>query len=205
MDDIVITLIGAGVCCVAIGVGLFIKLCSVKEADTAPKKSKKLLDDEYKENFKEAFKRTGSIEGTLQELADIYMNDNPYMYNLILSSLSYIQDEFGDYETALEKINVDSDLEVMKLHNAAIKESLKKKNEKEKKSEPEETKPAVLETKPEEEYDFDFDEEPEDKTESNSDSDEDSELPDSDSGKEPEKPVTDNDVDGDDDDDYFKI
>lgn len=134
MDNTVIILIGAGVCCMVIGFALFIKLCSSSKQQEEVV-DKKLLDDEYAENFQECFKNTGTIEGTLDELASIYTG-NQYMYNLIANAIDYIRDEQGDYETALDGINVDSDVNIMKIHNTAIKESLnlevkdKKENEK---------------------------------------------------------------------------
>lgn len=54
MDRTVIILIGAGVCCAVIGLALFIKLLTTKtdynEDDVG---KKKLLDDEYMDNFEE--------------------------------------------------------------------------------------------------------------------------------------------------------
>lgn len=132
MDRTVIILIGAGVCCAVIGLALFIKLLTTKtdynEDDVG---KKKLLDDEYMDNFKECFANTGNIEDTLDQLAHVYTG-NQFMYNLIVSAIDYLNDGEGDYETALEKINVDSDINVMKMHNTAIRKALNI-----------ETKPAV--------------------------------------------------------------
>lgn len=124
MDKTVIILIGAGVCCVVIGFALFVKLLTTKSNDDDETTgNRKLLDEEYAENFKECFENTGNIEEALEQLAQIYL-DNQFMYNLIVSALDYIRDEQGDYETALEKINVDSDVTIMKMHNNAIKKAL---------------------------------------------------------------------------------
>ena len=124
MDKTVIILIGAGVCCVVIGFALFVKLLTTKSNDDDETTgNRKLLDEEYAENFKECFENTGNIEEALEQLAQIYL-DNQFMYNLIVSALDYIRDEQGDYETALEKINVDSDVTIMKMHNDAIKKAL---------------------------------------------------------------------------------
>lgn len=124
MDKTVIILIGAGVCCVVIGFALFVKLLTTKpNDDDEATGNRKLLDEEYTENFKECFENTGNIEEALEQLAQIYL-DNQFMYNLIVSALDYIRDEQGDYETALEKINVDSDVTIMKMHNNAIKKAL---------------------------------------------------------------------------------
>lgn len=123
MDKIVVVLIGAGVCCAVIGTALFIKLLSTKERSIEENGSKKLLDADYMENFKECFENTGDIEETLEQLSNIYTG-NQYMYNLIIDAIDFIRDEQGDYETALDKINVDSDMEIMRMHNAAIKKSL---------------------------------------------------------------------------------
>lgn len=124
MDKTVVILIGAGVCCVVIGFAMFVKLLTTKSNDDDETTgNRKLLDEEYAENFKECFENTGNIEEALEQLAQIYL-DNQFMYNLIVSALDYIRDEQGDYETALEKINVDSDVTIMKMHNDAIKKAL---------------------------------------------------------------------------------
>lgn len=124
MDKTVIVLIGAGVCCIVIGFALFVKLLTTKNEDSdEPTGKKKLLDEDYMENFQECFEDTESIEDTLDQLANIYTN-NQYMYNLITNALDFIRDEQGDYETALDGINVDSDQAVAKMHNAAIKKAL---------------------------------------------------------------------------------
>ena len=124
MDNIVIILIAAGVCCVVIGTALFIKLLTVKPAE---EQKKTLLDEDYIENFKECFENTGSIEETLDQLSDIYMG-NQYMHSLLADAIDFIHNDNGDYETALEKINVDDDMDVLKMHNTAIKKTLEKKN-----------------------------------------------------------------------------
>lgn len=123
MDKTVILLIGAGVCCVVIGIALFVKLLASKGSSDEDNDSKKLLDSEYVENFRECFESTGNVEETLEELAHIYTG-NQYMYNLIVNAIQYITEEGGDYETALDSINVDSDMEVMRIHSNAIKKSL---------------------------------------------------------------------------------
>ena len=124
MDNIVIILIAAGVCCVVIGTALFIKLLTVKPTE---EQKKTLLDEDYIENFKECFENTGSIEETLDQLSDIYMG-NQYMHSLLADAIDFIHNDNGDYETALEKINVDDDMDVLKMHNTAIKKTLEKKN-----------------------------------------------------------------------------
>ena len=53
MDNTVIILIAAGVCCIVVGTVLFIKLITVKPAAG---KEQSLLDEEYTENFQECFK-----------------------------------------------------------------------------------------------------------------------------------------------------
>lgn len=124
MDKTVIVLIGAGVCCVVIGLALFVKLLTTNQNESEDTdESKKLLDNEYAENFKECFEDTGDIEDTLDQLATIYTG-NQYMYNLIVNALDFIRDEQGDYETALDEINVDNDPEIANMHNAAIKKAL---------------------------------------------------------------------------------
>lgn len=124
LDRTVIILIGAGVCCAVIGLALFIKLLTVKpDYDEANVGKKKLLDEEYTDNFEECFDNTGNIEETLDQLANVYTG-NQFMYNLIVDAIDYLNDGEGDYETALEKINVDSDINIMKMHNAAIRKAL---------------------------------------------------------------------------------
>lgn len=124
MDKTVIVLIGAGVCCVVIGLTLFVKLLTTNQNESEDtNESKKLLDNEYAENFKECFDDTGDIEDTLDQLVTIYTG-NQYMYNLIVNALDFIRDEQGDYETALDEINVDNDPEIANMHNAAIKKAL---------------------------------------------------------------------------------
>lgn len=55
MDKTVIILIGAGVCCVVIGFALFVKLLTTKSNDDDETTgNRKLLDEEYAENFKES-------------------------------------------------------------------------------------------------------------------------------------------------------
>ena len=124
MDKTVVILIGAGVCCVVIGLALFVKLLTTKNDDSDETSgNKKLLDEEYAENFQECFDDTENIEDTLDQLASIYTS-NQYMYNLIVNALDFIRDEQGDYETALDGINVDSDPVIAKMHSAAIKKAL---------------------------------------------------------------------------------
>lgn len=157
MDKTVILLIGAGVCCVVIGIALFAKLCATKSNANDESGSSKLLDDEYAENFKDCFESTGNIEETLEQLAHIYTG-NQYMYNLIINALDYIREEQGDYETALDGINVDDDKEVMRLHNMAMRKSLHLEH-KEHINEDDEDNKKITES--EEVFDEDFDEDEE--------------------------------------------
>lgn len=151
MDKTVIILIATGVCCAVIGLALFIKLLTTKpDYDEEETRKRKLLDPEYPDNFEECFKNAENIEETLDQLAHVYTG-NQFMYNLIVSAIDYLNDGEGDYETALEKINVDSDIEIMKMHNAAIKKALniEKKSEKaeskEENAEPQSNSEAVFE------------------------------------------------------------
>lgn len=82
------------------------------------------------------------------------------MHNLIEDAIDFIHEEDGDYETALEKINVDGDVEIMKMHNAAIKKTLEKKSGKTVKKMPAAKKGTEkpAEPVPEEEYDEDEEE-----------------------------------------------
>ena len=123
MDNVVVILIGAGVCCVVIGFALFVKLCKSNSKSASEEDNKKLLDENYMENFQECFNNTENIEETLEQLTHIYI-DNQYMYNLIVNAIDYIKEGQGDYETALEEINVDNEVRIMKMHNDAIKKSL---------------------------------------------------------------------------------
>lgn len=73
MDNTVIILIGAGVSCVVIGFALFVKLAKMgSQEESEASGNKKLLADDYAENFQECFENTGNIEDTLEQLADIY-------------------------------------------------------------------------------------------------------------------------------------
>lgn len=124
MDKIVVILIGAGVCCVVIGIALFAKLCMTKSNNgEGTVNQKNLLDDDYVENFQNCFNNTKNIEDTLDQLVHIYTG-NQYMYNLIVNALDYIKDGQGDYETALDGINVDNDTTIMEMHTAAIAKAL---------------------------------------------------------------------------------
>ena len=148
MDKTVIVLIGAGVCCVVIGLALFVKLLTTKQDESEDANgNKKLLDNEYAENFKECFEDTGDIEDTLDQLATIYTG-NQYMYNLIVNALDFIRDEQGDYETALDEINVDNDPEIANMHNAAIKKALNLEGKNAIARKPKETKNANKEEEP---------------------------------------------------------
>lgn len=124
MDNTVIILIGAGVSCVVIGFALFVKLAKMgSQEESEASGNKKLLADDYAENFQECFENTGNIEDTLEQLADIYTG-NQYMYNLIINALNFLKEDQGDYETALEGINVDSDTNITA--NDIIKNVLQK-------------------------------------------------------------------------------
>ena len=163
MDKTVIVLIGAGVCCVVIGLALFVKLLTTNQNESEDtNESKKLLDNEYAENFKECFEDTGDIEDTLDQLATIYTG-NQYMYNLIVNALDFIRDEQGDYETALDEINVDSDPEIANMHNAAIKKALNLEGKNTIARKPKETKNANKNEEPHITDNFDEDDDYESK------------------------------------------
>ena len=127
MDNMVMALIGAAAACIAIGIVLFVSLKKAAKSDN--QEEKKLLDEDYIENFTEAFKATGSIENTLEQLADIY-KDNPHMSAFIKKAYDYITEYDGDYETALSMINVDNDAQVEEAHRNALNKFLSKKREK---------------------------------------------------------------------------
>lgn len=157
MDKTVIVLIGAGVCCVVIGLALFVKLLTTKQDESEDTNgNKKLLDNEYAENFKECFEDTGDIEDTLDQLATIYTG-NQYMYNLIVNALDFIRDEQGDYETALDEINVDNDSNIANMHNAAIKKALNLESRSTIARKPKETKNANKNEEPHITENFDED------------------------------------------------
>ena len=120
-------LIGAAAACIAIGIVLFVSLKKAAKSDN--QEEKKLLDEDYIENFTEAFKATGSIENTLEQLADIY-KDNTHMSAFIKKAYDYITEYDGDYETALSMINVDNDAQVEEAHRNALNKFLSKKREK---------------------------------------------------------------------------
>lgn len=122
MDNTVIILIGAGVCCAALGIVLFIRLM-MKKPDREKEGTESQMAEDYAENFEECFADTGNIEDTLSQLEQIY-SDNRYMHNLILNAIDYIQNGYGDFETALEGINADGDEEIAEMHSRAIQKSI---------------------------------------------------------------------------------
>lgn len=129
MDNTVMALIGAAAACIAIGIVLFLSLKKAAKSDS--QEEKKLLDEDYIENFNQAFQATGSIENTLEQLADIY-KDNAHMSAFIKKAYDYITEYDGDYETALSMINVDNDAQVEEAHRNALSKFLSKKKEKDK-------------------------------------------------------------------------
>lgn len=125
MSNTVMALIGAAAACIAIGIMLFVSLKKASGKDGED--TKKLLDEDYIENFTQAFQATGTIEATLEQLADIYKND-AHMSAFIKKAYDYITDYDGDYETALSMINVDNDPQVEEAHRAALNKFLAEKH-----------------------------------------------------------------------------
>lgn len=124
IEPIVLALIGIGSFSIVMGFIMFGKLNSSNKKT----EKKSLLDENYFENFKVSFESTKSIEGALEQLAEIYAGKN-IMQDRIQKALKFIQEDYGDYETALEMINVEGNEGVHNLHRKAILSTLNK-NEK---------------------------------------------------------------------------
>ena len=122
MDRTVIILICAGVVCAILGLIMFIRLLFAKSDNKADDRESIVAED-YADNFRTCFSNTGNIEETLEQLVDIY-SGNKQMLKLINGAVDYIQNGYGDYETALESINVDGDEEIEEIHNEAIHKAL---------------------------------------------------------------------------------
>ena len=121
LEPIVLVLIGVGSISIVMGFILFGKLNS--SSKNTEKKS--LLDEDYFENFKTSFESTKSIEGTLEQLEEIYAGEN-VMQARIQKALTFIQEDYGDYESALEMINIEGNEGVRNLHKKAISAVLNK-------------------------------------------------------------------------------
>lgn len=119
MDNTVIILIGIGVCCIVTGFVMFIRLLKVRPGD-GDEGPVNIVPDDYADNFEECFANTGNIEETLDQLLDIYSEDKE-MSRLISDAINYIQNGYGEYETALEIINADQDERITEMHNRAIR------------------------------------------------------------------------------------
>ena len=163
IEPVVLVLILVAVVCIVVGCILFLKLMSWGKA--AEEKKQSLVDEDYIDNFKDCFTNAGSIEGALEQLAEIYTS-NKFMYKLITDALDYINNDYGDYETALEMINVEKDERIRKLHEYAVEKATGTEADSEKPKEnpgsekpAENKKPAEDETEshPEEDYDDIFD------------------------------------------------
>lgn len=80
------------------------------------KKVDKEFDENYAVNINEVYLRTGDVRETLVQMQDSYEDYNPLMSGLLGKAITYLDGDYGDYETALDMINVNHDETVDKVH-----------------------------------------------------------------------------------------
>lgn len=121
IDPIVLTLIGTASLSIVIGFSLFLSLLSSNKKH----KKKTILDDDYIENIREAFNNTGTIEGSLEQMQEIYAG-NAVIQERLKKSLNFIQNQYGDYETALLMINLENNGAINHVHEIILREVINK-------------------------------------------------------------------------------
>lgn len=84
------------------------------------KKLDKSFDENYAVNVNEAYLNTGDIREALIQMQDSYEDVNPLMYGLLGKAINYLDGDYGDYETALDMININHDETVDKIHKDMI-------------------------------------------------------------------------------------
>ena len=84
------------------------------------KKVDKEFDENYAVNINEVYLRTGDVRETLVQMQDSYEDYNPLMSGLFGKAITYLDGDYGDYETALDMINVNHDETVDKVHKDII-------------------------------------------------------------------------------------
>lgn len=91
------------------------------------KKVDKEFDENYAVNIDEVYLRTGDVRETLVQMQDSYEDYNPLMSGLLGKAITYLDGDYGDYETALDMINVNHDETVDKVHKDIICMAVSKK------------------------------------------------------------------------------
>lgn len=91
------------------------------------KKVDKEFDENYAVNINEVYLRTGDVRETLVQMQDSYEDYNPLMSGLLGKAITYLDGDYGDYETALDMINVNHDETVDKVHKDIICMAVSKK------------------------------------------------------------------------------
>lgn len=88
------------------------------------KKDDKKVDKEFDENYaveiNDIYLKTGDIRETLVQMQDSYEDVNTLMYGLLEKAIHYLDGDYGDYETALDIININHDETVDKVHKDII-------------------------------------------------------------------------------------
>lgn len=84
------------------------------------KKLDKSFDENYAVNVNDVYLKTGDIRETLVQMQDSYEDVNPLMYGLLGKAITYLDGDYGDYETALDMININHDETVDKIHKDMI-------------------------------------------------------------------------------------
>ena len=95
------------------------------------KKDDKKLDKEFDENYavniNEVYLRTGDVRETMVQMQDSYRDLNALMCEFLANVITSMDGDYGDYETALDMINVNHDETVDKVHKDIICMAVSKK------------------------------------------------------------------------------
>lgn len=91
------------------------------------KKMDKEFDENYAINFNDTYLKTGDVREALVQMQDSYEDINPLMFGLIGKALTYLDGDYGDYETALAMININHDETVNKINEDIICMAVSKK------------------------------------------------------------------------------
>lgn len=109
---------------------LFVVAIAILFAGKGKKDDKKLdknFDENYAVSINEAYLETGDIREALVRLQDSYEDTNQLMYALLGKAVVYLDGDYGDYETALDMVNVNHDETVEKIHKEIICMAISKK------------------------------------------------------------------------------
>lgn len=121
MNNTYASMIFLGVSGVLLIVGVILWFTKDRVKDKAPK-----LDEHYPEKLRTAYFETGFVEETFVRLADDYADDK-YMMSLIEKSMGYLNGDYGDYETALDMMNINDDEEVKKVNDTILSADMAKR------------------------------------------------------------------------------